>query len=166
MPDRERLTAADLQVFIDKHQIAAEILHLAEDTPTVPDAARVLGVEPDQIIKSLVFLVRDEPLLVIANGARRIDRRKVAAHFDVGQKRVKLAPAERAQGITGYVVGAMPPFGHRARLPTLIDPAVLSQPLIYGGGGEVHAMLKLQPTQLLAVTGAETISILQDETQT
>ena len=59
------LTGKDLQSFIDQNQIEAEILPTEEDTPTVPDAARALGVEEEQIIKSLVFLVDGQPALVV-----------------------------------------------------------------------------------------------------
>ncbi|NJN95419.1 MAG: hypothetical protein HC875_15560 [Anaerolineales bacterium] len=81
------LSSADLQRFIEAQQIEATILPLAEHTSTVPDAARALGVEPEQIIKSLVFLVHDEPLLVINNGLAKVDRRKVADWLGVGKNR-------------------------------------------------------------------------------
>ena len=73
------LTSTDLQHFIDIHHIEATILPMDQHTPTVPDAAQALGVEPKQIIKSLVFLVKGAPLLVINNGLAKVDQRKVAA---------------------------------------------------------------------------------------
>lgn len=155
-------TSANLQSFIDAHDIKTEILFLTEDTPTVPDAARVLGVDVTQIIKSLVFLVNDAPILVIANGTQKIDRRKLAQHFDVGQKRVKFASAEQALEITGYIVGSMPPFGHITQLSTYIDPQIMDVPIIYGGGGDIHAMIKLTPDTLLTVTQAKMLSVMLD----
>jgi Cys-tRNA(Pro) deacylase len=155
-------TSNDLQQFIAQHHIEASILHLSEDTPTVPDAARVLNVAEAQIIKSLVFLVRGEPVLIIANGSQKIDQRKLAARFEVGRKRVKLASAEQALEITGFVVGAMPPFGHKTPLSTYVDPQVTTLPLIYGGGGDIHVMLKLTPDQLLEVTQAEVLSLVAE----
>jgi prolyl-tRNA editing enzyme YbaK/EbsC (Cys-tRNA(Pro) deacylase) len=159
MPSRNPLTSADLQRFIDEHQIDATILPMAEHTPTVPDAARALGVEPEQIIKSLVFLVRDEPLLVINNGLAKVDRRKVAERLEVGQKRVKFASAERALAITGYIVGSMPPFGHRQKLRTFVDLAVTRLNPIFGGGGDIDAMLRLTPAELLRVSGADVLEV-------
>jgi prolyl-tRNA editing enzyme YbaK/EbsC (Cys-tRNA(Pro) deacylase) len=156
-------TSKELQSFIDQHNLQAEILFLTEDTPTVPDAARALGTTAEQIIKSLVFLVSDEPILVIANGTRKIDSRKLGAHFGVGRKRAKLAPAEMALDITGYIVGSMPPFGHESVLPTYIDPKVMDLSLLYGGGGDVHAMMKLTSTHLLEVTQGELLDLVEDE---
>ena len=160
MTHKMMLTSQDLQRFIDQNQITAQILPMAEDTPTVPDAARALGVAEDQIIKSLVFLVDGEPVLVIANGTGRVDDRLVASCFGVGRKRVKMARAERALEITGHTVGAMPPFGHKTKLRTLVDPAVTTHAEIFGGGGEINAMLRLTPEELLRVTGAEIVPVL------
>ncbi|HMQ53558.1 MAG TPA: YbaK/EbsC family protein [Anaerolineae bacterium] len=153
------LTSADLQRFISEHRLEAEILHLAEHTPTVPEAARVLAVEPEQIIKSLVFVIDDEPLLVINNGLAKVDRRQVADRLGVGRKKVKFASAEHALSITGYVVGSMPPFGHRLKLRTLLDPAITTWDMVYGGGGDLDAMLRLTVAELLRVTQAEVIEV-------
>ena len=159
MENQSPLTSADLQRFIEAQEIEATILPLNEHTPTVPDAARALAVEPEQIIKSLVFLARDEPLLVINNGLARVDRRKVADRLGVGKKQVKFASAEQALEITGYVVGSMPPFGHRRKLPTLVDPAIFEFEIIFGGGGDIDAMLRLTPGELLRVTGGEVMRV-------
>lgn len=157
--DTLALSSADLQRFIEAHNIEATILPMAEHTPTVPDAARALGVEPEQIIKSLVFLVQEEPLLVINNGLAKVDRRKVAERLGVGKKQVKFASAEQALETTGYIVGSMPPFGHRRKLRTLVDPAVTEFDIIFGGGGDIDAMLRLTSVELLRVTEAELIAV-------
>ncbi len=154
------LTSRDLQRFIDENRIAAQILPMAENTPTVPDAARALGVTEDQIIKSLVFLVDGQPTLVIAYGTGRVDDRLIAGHYGVGRKRVKMARPDQALDLTGYIVGSMPPFGHQSPLRTLVDPGVTRQAEIFGGGGEIDAMLRLAPQELLRVTGAELVAVL------
>ena len=158
----EPLTREDLQQHIDVGGIEAKIIPLDEHTATVNDAARVLGVETDQIIKSLVFMVAGEPLLVINNGTARVDRRKLAAHLGVGRGRVKFASAEQTLAVSGYVVGSMPPFGHRQALKTLVDPAVTRLETVYGGGGAVDAMLRLTTAELQRVTGAEVVDVSED----
>ena len=156
------MNSTDLQQFIDEEKIKAEILTLDGHTPTVEDAARELGVAPEQIVKSLVFRIRDEPLLVINNGLARVDRRKLAQYLEVGRKWAKFASPEMALEITGVVVGSMPPFGHRTRLRTLVDSAVSDQAVIFGGGGDLNAMMRLTPAELLRVTGAERVSLSEE----
>lgn len=155
----ESLSREDLQHFIETNHIDATILPMNGHTSTVSDAARELGVETDQIIKSLVFMAGDSPLLVINNGLSRVDRKKLAVLMGVGRKKVKFATAEQALEMTGFVVGSMPPFGHRQRLRTLVDPAVMALETIYGGGGNIDAMMRLTPQELTKVTGAEVQAI-------
>ncbi len=153
------LNSTDLQHFIDTHSVEATILSMDVHTPTVPDAAQALGVETGQIIKSLVFVVNDDPLLVINNGLARADRRKIAGKLGVGKKKVKFADSETALQITGYIVGSMPPFGHRQQLRTFVDPEVAKLELVFGGGGDIDAMMRLTPQELLRVTQAEILSV-------
>lgn len=157
------MTSADLQRFIDDQGIEAAIQPLAQPTPTVADAAAALGVETDQVIKSLVFRIKDEPVLVIANGESRIDRRKLAAYLNVGRGRVRFASADQALELTGYIVGSMPPFGHRTTLRTILDVAVEEMDMVYGGGGDINAMMRVTPSELLRVTAAETAAITETD---
>lgn len=161
-PEKEKkmtLNRADLQRFIDTHGIEAAILPMKGHTSTVDDAARELGVDSDQVIKSLIFKVDGQPLLVINNGTARVDRKKLAAVLGVGRKRVKFADAETALELTGYMIGSMPPFGHRQGLRTIVDRAVTRMDQIFGGGGDIDAMMRLTPGELLRVTAAEVVDV-------
>jgi len=153
------LSPSDLQIFMEAHHIAGEILKLSVPTPTVETAAQALGVHPEQIVKSILFLVDQRPALAIAGGAALVDRRAVAACFGVGRKRVKLASAAEVLEIAGYEVGAMPPFGHRQTLPTLLDPGVLGHTTIYAGGGAENAMARLHTHAILRITQATVVSL-------
>lgn len=154
-----QLTSTNLQDYIDTHQIKATILSMDEHTLTVPDAAQALNVAPEQIIKSLVFMAHGEPLLVINNGTAKVDRKKVAKRLGVSRKKLKFATPEQALEITGYIVGSMPPFGHRQQLQTFIDPAITELDTIFGGGGDIDAMMRLTPNELLRVTGGEVLAV-------
>ena len=149
----------DLQMFIDNHHIQATILPLSEHTLTVGDAARALAVDANQIIKTLVFHIDGNPLLVINNGLARVDRRKLAAHLGVGRKKVKFASPDKAFALTGFIVGSMPPFGHKQKLRTLVDKAVTQLDIIYGGGGDIDAMMRLTSEELLNVSQAEVAGV-------
>lgn len=149
------MNSSDLQSYIDRNRIPATIIPLNEHTLTVEEAARALKVATGQIIKSLIFQVQGDPLLVINNGLARVDRKKLAAYIGVGRKKVKFADPDQVADMTGFVVGSMPPFGHKNRLRTLMDPAVILQETVYGGGGDINAMMKIAVDVLIAATGAE-----------
>jgi prolyl-tRNA editing enzyme YbaK/EbsC (Cys-tRNA(Pro) deacylase) len=155
---REKLAA-----FIRSHAIVATLIEPAQETPTVALAARALGCQPEQIVKSVLFVVRDgehsSQVLVIANGVTQIDSRKLADLLGVGRKRIRLAPADVVLAVTGYPAGGVPPFGFPHPLPTTVDRRVLDQAIVYGGGGDHHTMLRIAPAELLRITGGQVADV-------
>lgn len=144
----------DLQNFINEQQITAEILHLDVDTPTVADAAVALNVAPEQIIKSVLFLADKRPVMVIASGLARLDRKALADFLGVSRRRVKIASAEQVLAHTGYVAGSVPPFGYKQPIETVVETAVTQLTgSIYGGGGEIHVLMRLTVAELQRVVG-------------
>ena len=154
------LKSSDLARWIEKHAIRAELITLPANTLTVEDAARAVGISPARIVKSLFFLISGKPVVAIAAGTSRVDRRPIAAYFGVGRKRVKLADAETVLEVTGYCIGAVPPFGQQQSLSTLIDHRVLDHPEVYAGGGEIDTLLRVAPEEIVRVTGAIKLDLL------
>ncbi len=151
----------DLNSFMQAHAITGEILHLQVPTPTVESAAVAVRARVEQIIKSILFLVDGKPVLAIACGTSSIGRRPIADLFGVGKKRIKLASPEAVLEISGYEVGAMPPFGHQQPLTTLIDRRVLDLSEAYAGGGAENALLRLDPQEILRVSAARVMDLLE-----
>lgn len=167
----------DLALFLHEHAPSAQLARDLGDTPTVPAAAAALGVEPDQIVKTLLFVIEgtrdpagapaagarasaaaeanaDQLVVVMSNGERRVDKRLLAAHFGVSKKRVTLAPASLVAALVGYAVGGVPPVGHRTRLPVLLDTSVEETAArcggtLWAGGGDDHTMLRIELADLL-----------------
>lgn len=150
------MNSVDLALFIADNGIEAEIVHLEEATLTVADAAEVMGVQPGQIIKTVLFLADGEPVLVIASGLARIAWKRLADYLGVSRRRLKTGNAEQVQAVTGYVVGSVPPFGHKAKLRTIVEQAVYEQGVVYGGGGEIDALMRLETAVLRQIIGDET----------
>ena len=155
------LTPQDLEMYLTKHQIDGELIHLSVPTPTVETAAEAVNVSPDQIVKSLLFIIDGHPALVIASGLGRIDRRLLGSHFGVSRKKTSFADAETVLALTGYPVGAVPPLGHREKLQVLVDPSVLEHDTVYAGGGSDTTLLRLQSQDILKYTQAEVIPLQQ-----
>jgi hypothetical protein len=64
--DRFLAAAADLGVEVDTQ-------HYPEGTKTAADAAAAIGCDVAQIVKSLVFMADEGPVLVLTSGANRVD---------------------------------------------------------------------------------------------
>ncbi len=158
----DTLTPQDLEVYLTEHQIDGELIHLEVPTPTVETAAEAVRVSPDQIVKSLLFIIEDQPVLVIASGTARIDRRLLGRHFGVNRKKTGFADFETVLSLTGYPVGAVPPLGHRQKLKVLVDPSVLSHETVYGGGGSETTLLRLPSQEILQHNQAEVVPLQQN----
>lgn len=152
-------TTVDLEEYIAQEAIDATLVHPDRPTPTVEEAAAAVGTRPEQIVKSLLFFVDEQPVLAISCGVDRIDRRSLAAYFGVGRKRVKLAGPQDVRAITGYAVGAVPPFGHVSPLQVFLDPRVLEQSSIFAGGGAEDSLLEIAPQELQRVTQAVVLDL-------
>jgi uncharacterized protein (TIGR02118 family) len=162
-PAPQPLGPHNLESFLAEKHISARIIYPGVPTPTVPDAARALEVEPDQIVKSMIFIVDERPFLVYACGTRRVDTHKLAARLNVAHKRVKAANADQVLELTGYEVGAVPPLGLKTPMPAFMDPAVQTHDIVYAGGGGKNALLQIATTELLRASSAEIAPMLEDE---
>lgn len=116
--------------------------------PTVPLAAAALGIAVEDMTKNVLFFVQGDPILVIARGIQRVDDRRIAVHFGVGRKQVKLASGDQTLATTGFEAGCVPPFGHLTPLPTLIDAQVIALPRIYGGTSDPNVLISVPTPDL------------------
>lgn len=145
-----------MRAWVAQHRVQVRFRPVDGESPTVSDAARLLGVNVNQVIKSLIFQVGDAPVLVVACGLARVDDRALAQYLGAPRRQVYLMPAPAALALTGFAPGVMPPFAHRTPLRTVVDQAVLEQPLVYGGTGNPLVLLEIAPQELLRSTGATT----------
>jgi Cys-tRNA(Pro)/Cys-tRNA(Cys) deacylase len=117
------------------------------------EAADALGLDPGRVLKTLVAEVDGTPLLAMVPVAGTLDLKALAAAR--GGKRAVMADAERAQRLTGYVVGGIAPLGTRQTLPVVIDLSVVEHGTVYCSAGRRGLQMELAPDDLLAVTGGE-----------
>jgi prolyl-tRNA editing enzyme YbaK/EbsC (Cys-tRNA(Pro) deacylase) len=154
------LNVDDLQAFLHAHAVEAEILRLPVPTPTVETAAQAVGARVEQIVKSILFLVDARPVLAITCGTAYVERHLIGALYGVGKKHVKLAAPEAVLALSGYEVGAMPPFGHRQPLTSLLDRRVLDLTEAYAGGGAENALLRISPQEILRLSQAQVMDLV------
>nr|MBN1228560.1 hypothetical protein [Anaerolineae bacterium] len=107
------LNTGHVQAALDTLGLDIPIRQYNKSTVTAPEAAACIGTELGSIVKSLCFLVNDQPVIVLAAGDQRVDNRKIAAYYGAGRKRVKMANADQTVAITGYAIGSVHPLGHR-----------------------------------------------------
>ena len=129
-----------------------DVRRFPEGTKTAQDAARAIGCDVGQIVKSLVFMADDRPVMAFTSGANRVNEVTLASLL--GAREVRRATPEEARSATGFAVGGTPPFGHPTRLTCLVDRDLLTWDEIWAAAGTPDSVFPLTPADLLRVTGA------------
>jgi prolyl-tRNA editing enzyme YbaK/EbsC (Cys-tRNA(Pro) deacylase) len=128
-----------------------------QDTRTAVDAAREIGCQLGQIVKSLVFHAGDEPLLFLMSGANRLDMAKAMSAADVDA--LGKADAGRAKEVTGYSIGATPPFGHAHDVRVFMDQDLLTYDEVWAAAGRPDSVFPVDPRSLARATGARVCAL-------
>ncbi|RLG55473.1 MAG: YbaK/EbsC family protein [Thermoproteota archaeon] len=147
----------DLTRYLRERGIEFRIFEFDKPTRTVREAAERLGTSEDNVVKSLLFITGSGPVLAIVAGTQRVDARKLAEAVGAGWAR--LATRSEVEAITGYPAGALPPVGHKTKLKTIIDPAVLKLDKVYAGGGAPNALLEISPQDILKLAGGRIVEV-------
>ena len=151
-------SSATVREFIAARGLRARVLAMPENTHTAEEAARALGTDLKHIAKSLLAHLSDGRfVLCILRGDQRLDRKKLCRA--AGAKHMSLAKADDVLRVTGYPVGAVPPFPLKTEVPAYIDPGVLEVDVVYCGGGDVDALLEVPTEELARITGAEAVDL-------
>ena len=132
--------------------VVAEYGHDPARTDFGIEAAEALGVEPESVFKTLVVLVDGAESVVVVPVTCSVSMKAVAAAF--GAKRAEMCPPDRAERVTGFVVGGISPFGQRRSLPTVVDETVVLFDRVYVSGGRRGVDVGVSPDDLVAITGA------------
>jgi Cys-tRNA(Pro) deacylase len=129
-----------------------EIREFPEGARTAEDAARAIGVDVGQIVKSLVFLADRRPVVCLVSGRNRLDAAALSALL--GTAEVRRASADEAREATGFAVGGVPPFGHKQPVPVFCDRDLLTYETVWAAAGTPTAVFAADPRRLVEACGA------------
>ena len=125
-------------------------------TRTAGDAARAVGCDVGQIVKSLVFVAGGNPVIALVSGANRLDEARLGA---AAGKPVTKADAEIARTATGYAIGGVPPFGHATELPVFMDRDLLAHPVVWAAAGRPDSVFEIEPERLRDLSKATVVDL-------
>ena len=148
--------------------VALEVTVFDESTHTAEEAARAVGAELGQIVKSLVFVLPDEdadpePILCLVSGPNRVDLGRLAAVL--GRSDVRRANAREANDLTGFVIGGIPPFGHARRVRVVMDPDLGRFEVVWAAAGLPTAVFPVAPGVLRMLADANVAPIAEERRQ-
>ena len=111
---------ARVQAALTAAGIDARIEEFPSSTRTAQEAAATVGTTVGQIVKSLVFLAGDSPVVALVSGVNRLDTQRLAALCGAT---IGKADADAVRHATGYSIGGVPPIGFPAPIPTFVPIA-------------------------------------------
>lgn len=129
------------------------VVRFAATTRTAEDAAAQIGCPVAAIVKSLVFLADDAPVVALCSGADRIDLGKLRAA--IGATSVRRATADEAKAATGFPIGGVAPFGHQTACVVVADRKLLAHHEVWAAAGLPDAVFAVAPEALIRVSGAQ-----------
>ncbi|MBX9398837.1 YbaK/EbsC family protein [Streptomyces sp. TRM72054] len=138
-------------------ELRGRIRRFPDATRTAAEAAAAIGCELSQICKSLVFAADGVPVLVLMDGASRVDVELVRQELGAGQ--VTRPRADVVRETTGYAIGGVPPFGHRSRTRVLADRSLLDHDVVWAAAGTPYTVFPMAPKDLIAHAGGTLVDV-------
>jgi len=136
-----------------------EVERFPAGTRTAADAARAVGCDVAQIVKSLVFMADAAPILALASGANRVDAGRLGEALSAGE--VRRADGDEARAATGFAIGGIPPFGHDRPLTVLIDRDLLTHDRLWAAAGLPDAVFAITPDALVKASGGRVVELAE-----
>lgn len=125
-------------------------------------SAEVLEVDEHAVVKTLIFETNEKkPLIILMHGDRQVSAKNLARFMNV--KSVAPASPEKAQKLTGYLVGGTSPFGVKTKMPVYAEKTIFDLPKIFINGGKRGFLISINPQVLLDVLNIEKVEIAVKE---
>ena len=124
--------------------------------------AKIRGNRIEQSIKSIVVQVRlnrKENIYCLANvpGDCRIDFQGIKSHFNADS--VAFASRDKAQELTGCVVGAIPPFSFSDQLQVLADPLIQQNEEVVFNAGRLDRSIFMKLSDYTRIAKPQLVKI-------
>jgi len=145
-----RLTSR-FEAWLASSGIGVSVKQFPDGTRTAADAARAVGCDVGQIVKSLVFVAAGRPVVALVSGANRLDEGRLGA---AAGEPVTKADAEVARSATGYAIGGVPPFGYITDVPVFMDRDLLGHRVVWAAAGRPDSVFDIEPGHLRELSQA------------
>ena len=139
--------------------------------PELADTAafcEAYGVDPRDSANCIVVAGKGEPrrhCACVVLATTRLDVNRAVTRL-LGVRKASFASADETREVTGMLIGGVTPFGLPDGLPLYIDSRVMARPKVVIGGGTRSAKLRLAPSTLQGIPGAEVVDSLAIEPTT
>ena len=131
--------------------IEDRIQEFSVSSATVELAAAALSCEPCRIAKTLSFLVRETPIVIVTAGDAKVDNARYKARF--GTKAKMLTPDE-AVALIGHAVGGVCPFAVKAGVEIYLDESLKRFATVFPACGSSNSAIEVTIPELERFAGS------------
>lgn len=143
--------------YIETLPVTLKVIEFDEgSTKTSQMAAEQLGVTVGQIAKTILFMGKEEPVLVVTSGDVKVNSSELKKI--IGAK-PKLAKPEECIEITGFPSGGVCPFALKTKIKIFIDKSMERFDVVYAAAGTANTAVPITVQELLIVTDGELVDI-------
>ena len=121
------------------------VLEFDVSSATVELAARALGCEPGRIAKTLSFMLRGEPILIVTAGDAKIENAKYKAQFSA---KAKMLTPDEAVELVGHAVGGVCPFAVNDGVTVYLDVSLKRFDTVFPACGSSNSAIELTLDEL------------------
>ncbi len=117
---------------------------------TVDSASRVAGIQPSDIVKTLLLVVDGRPMAVLLPGDKKLDYRKLSALTRASK--IRMASPDEIVELTSLMPGGLTPLSECIRgLKVIMDASISSRERVWVGGGSPTALADVSVKDLIRV---------------
>ena len=148
--DQQRSAPDRVRAALEAAGVEARIQEFGVSTRTAQEAADAVGTSVGQIVKSLLFIAAEAPVLALVSGVNQLDTGRLGA---LTGSVITRASADAVRAATTYAIGGVPPAGFPAPIPTYIDRDLMQYEVIWAAAGTPRHVFPITPADLLRLTG-------------
>ena len=131
--------------YLKKFGLEDKILEFNVSSATVLEAANAINCKEEEIVKTLSFIVNDNPILIAVAGDCKIDNSKYKIEF---QTKAKMIPFDDVEKLIGHSVGGVCPFGINDDVEVYLDESLKRFKTMYPACGSSNSAVKLTLNEL------------------
>lgn len=131
--------------YFENVSMGERVMVFERSSATVEEAAKAVGCEPKQIAKTMSFLQKEGPALIVAAGDARVDNKKYKAEFC---QKAKMIPGDQVETYIGHAPGGVCPFEVKPEVTVYLDISLKRFACVYPAAGSGHSAVKLSIPEL------------------
>lgn len=156
------MATEDLTRVLDEVHVRYELLAHAHTESALAEAD-ALGVDPDEVGKTLVLSTPDGYVRAVVPSNCRVDMHKLRDVVGAGGKKVHLATEDDlTRDYAEFDLGAVPPLGGGRQDRVVVDSRIAGRESVVVEAGSHEESVRLSTAELIRVARADVADICED----